>query len=66
MSNQKGENPNIPTILCTHCDIQGNVSFGKGCVVHPGCSLIAEGGDIEFGDFCIIEVIILWKLRKES
>ena len=48
---------NIPSIICSACDIQGNVTFGKGCIVHPGCSIFAEGGDIIIGDNNIIEVL---------
>ena len=36
-----------------------------GCIVHPGCSIIAQGGDIVFGDFNIIEVVYIIYLRKE-
>lgn len=35
--------------------IKGNVTFGEGCIVHPGAQIIAEGGDIIFGDFNIVE-----------
>jgi hypothetical protein len=32
------------------------VIFGKGCIVHPGCAIVAEAGEIIFGDYNIIEV----------
>ena len=35
--------------------IKGNVTFGEGCIVHPGAQILAEGGDIILGDFNIIE-----------
>lgn len=44
------------TIIATMSDVQGNVKFGVGCFLHPGCSIIAEGGDIIIGDYNIIEV----------
>ena len=31
------------------------IKFGEGCVVHPTCSIIAEGGEIIFGKHNIIE-----------
>lgn len=59
---------NMPSIICSACDVQGNVTFGKGCVVHPGCSILAEGGDIIIGDNNIIEerVVIYNKAPKEK
>lgn len=33
----------------------GTIKFGEGCVVHPTCSIIAEGGQIIFGKHNIIE-----------
>ena len=50
------QSQNIPSIVCASSDIQGQVTFGKGCIVHPGCAIIAEAGEIVFGDFNIIEV----------
>ena len=35
--------------------IQGAVTFGEGCIVHPGAQIVAEGGDITIGDYNIIE-----------
>lgn len=37
-------------------EIVGPVKFGEGCIIHPTCSIIAEGGEIIFGSFNIIEV----------
>ena len=42
-------------------EIIGEVHFGNGCFVHPGSSIIAEGGDIIFGDYNIIEVYYMLK-----
>jgi hypothetical protein len=63
---------NVASIICTTADIQGNVVFGKGCVVHPGCAIIAEAGEIIFGDFNIILywlflilfIFYWWRLRN--
>jgi len=30
-------------------------------VVHPSATILAEGGDIIFGDFCIIEELVVIK-----
>ena len=50
---------NDPTqIVSSSADIQKNVKFGIGCYVHPGACIFAEAGEIVFGDFNIIEVII--------
>lgn len=43
-------------ILVQPLQIIGNVVFGNGCFVHPGTNINAEGGDIIFGDYNIIEV----------
>ncbi|KRW99741.1 Trimeric LpxA-like protein [Pseudocohnilembus persalinus] len=51
-------------------DIQGNIKFGKGCVVHPGSSItVQEGaGPIIFGDYNIIEerCYITNKVQKDG
>lgn len=49
-------------------EFYGNIKFGEACIIHPGCSIIAEGGDIVFGDFNIIEekVKIYNKLKKDE
>jgi dynactin-6 len=39
-------------------EIKGNVIFGDGCIIHPQCTITAEGGDIIFGDFNIIEEFV--------
>ena len=39
-------------------ELQGNVKIGNGCYIHPGCSILAEGGgEIVIGDYNIIEVL---------
>ncbi len=51
------------TIICASAEIQGNVAFGEGtsprkpvgCIVHPHCNIIAEGGPIIIGNYNIIE-----------
>ncbi len=48
------ENPE-DGLLCQPCFIKGDVSFGKGCIVHPSASIIAENGPIKIGDYNIIE-----------
>ena len=49
-------------------EIKGNVIFGNNCIVHPGCCIMAEGGDIIFGEYNIIEekVRIINKVRKDE
>ncbi|KAL4505104.1 hypothetical protein ABPG73_021951 [Tetrahymena malaccensis] len=39
----------------------------KGCIIHPNCTILAEGGDIIFGDYNIIEerVSIVNKKSKD-
>lgn len=46
-------NPEVLT--CQPCFIKGQVTFGKGCIVHPSASIIAENGPIVIGDYNIIE-----------
>jgi len=44
------------------------VTFGENCIVHPLCSIIAEGGDIHIGEYNIIEekVKIINRLKKDE
>lgn len=54
--------------ICAKTELQGHISFGENCIVHPGCAIIAEGGDIVFGENNIIEekVRIINKLKKDE
>jgi carbonic anhydrase/acetyltransferase-like protein (isoleucine patch superfamily) len=38
--------------------MEGNIHFGEGCIVHPNAEIKADGGDIIFGDYCIIEELV--------
>jgi dynactin-6 len=49
------ERPADRIICCKNIETAGPIAFGPGCVVHPDCSIIAEGGPIYFGEFNIIE-----------
>ena len=42
-------------IICEAAEIQGDVNFGDGCIVHPGAFIDARGGTISFGENNIIE-----------
>ena len=42
-------------IICDSAEIQGDVNFGDGCIVHPGAFIDARGGTITFGENNIIE-----------
>ena len=42
-------------ICCKNIEIEGQIAFGTGCIIHPDCSIIAEGGPIIFGEYNIIE-----------
>ncbi len=48
--------------------MHGVVKFGDSCIIHPGCSIIAEGGDIIIGEHNIIEekVKIINRLKKDE
>lgn len=56
------------SVFCVKAEIKGNVIFGDGCVLHPQCTIDAEGGDIIFGDCNIIEeyVKIVNYARKDA
>jgi len=49
-------------------EIHGQVHFGEHVVIHPGCTILAEGGDITIGDYVIIEekVKIINRLKKDE
>jgi len=55
-------------VICSKSELKGSLSFGDGCVIHPGCVISAEGGDIVFGEFNIIEerVRIVNRLKKDE
>ena len=42
-------------IICEAAELQGQINFGEGCVVHPGAYIDARGGTITFGEYNIIE-----------
>lgn len=48
--------------------MHGLITFGDHCIVHPGCSIIAEGGDIHIGEYNIIEekVRIINRIKKDE
>ena len=58
-----------PSVIITDiADLQGNITFGDGCVVHPGAFIDARGGTISFGENNIIEekVRIVNKIRGKD
>jgi len=58
---------NIKSAKAVIQGVNGKVTFGKGCIVHPNAQIIAEGGDIIIQDFNIIEVVyIVDKLGKSD
>ena len=50
-----GRSKPVLSVFCHEAMIKGNVTFGDGCIVHPGANINAEEGDIVFGDFNIVE-----------
>jgi dynactin-6 len=42
-------------IVCSESKISGNVSFGKGTVVHPNASIHCPSGTLQIGKNNIIE-----------
>jgi dynactin-6 len=53
---------------CKNIEIEGQIAFGTGCIIHPDCSIIAEGGPIIFGEYNIIEekVRIINRAERDS
>ena len=51
-----GQVPDIDqsTFIAVNAAICGKVKIGKNCRVMYGASIVAEGGDIEIGDNCVI------------
>eukprot|EP00039_Didymoeca_costata_P011690 m.165308 g.165308 ORF g.165308 m.165308 type:complete len:169 (-) comp15257_c0_seq8:2363-2869(-) len=43
------------TLVCKTAEIEGDVSIGKDCIIHPTANIIAKDGPIVIGDSCIIE-----------
>lgn len=46
------------TVICAKAELQGNIHFGEGVIVHPMCKISADGGDINIGDYTIIEEFV--------
>lgn len=42
-------------VICEAAELQGQILFGEGCIVHPGAFIDARGGAIVFGENNIIE-----------
>ena len=43
-------------VRCKSSDVQGNVTLGDGCVLHPTCRLLAaDGATISIGAGCVLE-----------
>lgn len=42
-------------VICEAAELQGQINFGDGCIVHPGAFIDARGGAITFGEHNIIE-----------
>mmetsp|Transcript_569 Transcript_569/g.861 ORF Transcript_569/g.861 Transcript_569/m.861 type:complete len:176 (-) Transcript_569:2387-2914(-) len=43
-------------IICSkNIETAGTIAFSSGCVIHPDCSILAEGGPIYLGEYNIIE-----------
>ena len=42
-------------MCCKNTELSGSISFGRGCIIHPGCSIISEKGEIVFGEGNIVE-----------
>lgn len=56
------------TVICAKAELSGNIHFGEGVIVHPMCKISADGGDINIGDYTIIEeyVTIVNQPRKDK
>ncbi|CAB3380589.1 dynactin subunit 6 [Cloeon dipterum] len=42
-------------VVCTECDLKGDITIGKNTVVHPKAQIIAEAGPIIIGENNLIE-----------
>lgn len=43
------------SIVCEDNNLQGDITIGSGCVIHPCSTIIAESGPIVLGENCIVE-----------
>ncbi|KAG6609956.1 dynactin 6 [Phytophthora cinnamomi] len=41
--------------VCAQAELQGAVTVGERCAVHPGASVRAEGGPVVLGERCFVE-----------
>lgn len=43
-------------VRCKSSDVQGDVTLGDGCVLHPTCRVLAaDGATISIGAGCVLE-----------
>ncbi|KAK1924755.1 hypothetical protein DB88DRAFT_486665 [Papiliotrema laurentii] len=42
-------------LICQDTNLQGEITIGAGCIVHPKASILALGGPIVIGQNCVIE-----------
>lgn len=55
MAEEKKEEPQ-PFTVCSKADVEGKITFGKGCIVHPNALVYAAPEcEIHFGEYNIIE-----------
>jgi len=57
-------NPDPTTWVCKSAVLTGNVTIGKGTIVHPKCTISAESGPIVIGDNNIIEEQVIIVNRR--
>lgn len=43
------------TVVCSECELIGDVSIGPNTVIHPKVRIVAETGPIQIGAFNLIE-----------
>jgi len=57
-------------LCCKNAEIvvsnNGKISFGHGCIVHPKAKIIAEGCNIIFGEYNIIEENVIIRVKPKS
>lgn len=42
-------------VVCTECELKGDITIGTGTVIHPKARIIAEAGPIIIGNYNLIE-----------
>ncbi|KAK4884152.1 hypothetical protein RN001_000423 [Aquatica leii] len=68
MTSENNINVMPGAIVCEESKLDGDITIGSHCIIHPAAIISAEAGPIILGDFCLVEeqAKIIHRLRPEQ